>query len=292
MSDERRASAECRVPSADDRGLRGVRYQPPTPRTGLGVGRHLAILRQPHGPSPLVATDPARSRRPGTGKTAFSATQVAWTPRVVAMKADASSGCRTGEGCLRRVPHRGCCTADARRATLDARRPTPDDGRPTTDARRLTPERRRATPDSRRPTSDGRRPTPDARRRTAAPRSPTPDDGRPTRPTTPVAVSPHYAKPSRTSGPSCEARGPDVRGGLVSPEGMPARTSCPSCEARGPDVRVGMTGGHYPPPRSGRGSSAPAVPRAGRWPLRRASRLGSSGRWPLRPARRRSSSDE
>jgi len=88
-------------------GVEEVRNQAPTPCTRLGMGRHVAILRQPHGPSALVATDSARSSPRGTGKTTFSADQVARTPRVVATKADASSRCRTGARCLRRLPRRG-----------------------------------------------------------------------------------------------------------------------------------------------------------------------------------------
>jgi len=97
------------TPRRGGAGVEGrVRYQPPTPGPGPGKRRHLSILRHPHGPSPVVATDPARSRPRRTGKTTFSATLVARTPRSVATKADASSGCRTGARCLCRLPRRGC----------------------------------------------------------------------------------------------------------------------------------------------------------------------------------------
>jgi len=94
-------------PRAGASGVEGGRYQPPTPRTGLAGGRHLAILRQPHGPSPFVATDPAKSRPRRTGESTFSVRQAVRTRRVVATKADASSGCRTGARCLGRLRVKG-----------------------------------------------------------------------------------------------------------------------------------------------------------------------------------------
>ena len=66
-------------------------------------GRHLAILRQVHGPSPFVATDRGSWRLCRTSKAAFSVNQLAAPPRVVATRGDASSECRKRARCSSHV---------------------------------------------------------------------------------------------------------------------------------------------------------------------------------------------